>query len=133
MIGEGFQLYDTLNCLAESLLGEPSRAEHAWFEAAFSAYGLYPAGSDPDVALHRLITAAQPPRTGPERAWLWNALNAASLAVLPAMAGNREETAEALADAGRAVSMLPGGPEGYALAVILGEIRATAEQAGAVS
>lgn len=129
MPSETFRLYDTLNCCAiaidESESGCPGPAETAWLEASVTSADLFPPDSTSSGAIGVIIDASAPGRTGEYRAWLWNALDAASIAVLPAMEGDRETTALVLPDAEAATALLP--PDlRDAMTVILGEIRAMA-------
>jgi hypothetical protein len=87
-------LYDFLRCAAlaadEADAGRIPDAETAWQEASFAASGLFAPGSDAHAAVSVILDAASPACGGRGRAALWNALNAASLAVLAVTAQQRE-------------------------------------------
>lgn len=113
-----FALYDTLNCAAtaidEAESGRlapaptgPRMADAAWQAAVSASCGAFPAGSDAGKALSILTGAADPVHAGePGRALLWNALHAASPAILLAMAGDTRGTAMLLDGLDTAASML---------------------------
>jgi len=125
-----FALYDTLCCCAtavdEAESEQAARAETAWLEACMAAIGLFPAGSAADAAVGVLLAACQPASSRrPGHAALWNALDAASCAVLPAMAGDADCTRMLLPGAYAAAAVTA--PDlRAALTVILAEIEAMA-------
>lgn len=129
MTAESFRLYDTLNCAAtavdEAESGRRDRAETAWQEARKAAAGLFAEDGILSGALAEVLAAAAPEREGEYRGWLWNALSAVSLAVLPAMEGDPATTALCMLDADEAVLLLPADLRD-ALSVILGVVRAMA-------
>jgi hypothetical protein len=87
------RLLDLLACCAvavdEYASGRPALAEAAWLEASFVASGLFPYLSRPDRAAW-VITCASRPGRGGDRAVLWNALDAAAIAVSASLEGHRE-------------------------------------------
>lgn len=97
-----FGFYDTLNCAATAVnedgSGRPAQAQAAWEAASTSARDLFPSGTDTPGAIAAILAAARPSGSLLGKADLWNALNAAALAVLPAMAGDAPETALLLND-----------------------------------
>lgn len=132
MNAASFRLYDSLHCAAaaveESAAGRIAAAETAWLEALLCASGLFPAGSDLQRALGVIVEAARPAASGPARALLRNALDAASWAVLAAMTGDAAGTSIRLRDVHAAIALLPG-DTGFGFAVVAGEIRAAALEA----
>jgi hypothetical protein len=110
-----FDFYLMLN-FASSAISEAEEcddldaAETIWLEAHFAADDLFPVGSPANDAVRVILDAASPACTGGAgRMALWNALNAASFAVLPAMDRDPDLTPIALADA-RAAAQMDGLP-----------------------
>lgn len=133
MIARDFALYDVLNCAAtavdEAESGRPALAEAAWLAAGKAASGLFPSPSPENTAIRVIIEASRPDR-GPEgRAGLWNALDAASMAVLAAMDGRRELLGTILPSAHAAARQLTPAWQ-VAMTVILAQAQRMAAEAG---
>jgi hypothetical protein len=104
------RLYDVLNLAAAAIsrtcLGCPVDADAAWLQACNASDGLFPPGSAENDAVSVILCAAIPGREGSaERSLLFNALDAAAVAVLPAEAGDPDSTVIALRDATTAACM----------------------------
>lgn len=138
MTAESFQLYDFLDLCAtaidESESERPAQAETAWLEACIAESGLFSPGSQLAAAAAALIDASRPsPLRRPGHYTLWNALNAAAVAVLPAMEGDRETARLLLDGALAAASMLPRADWRDALGLLLTVVRTMANAGNEVS
>lgn len=140
MTAPDFRLYAVLESLTIAVdntqSGRVPEADASWREARATAAAMRPR-APLSHALGLLVAAADPSRDrGPDgvpvASALWNALDAASFAVLTAMEGDRRATVRALANAAITAELLPPALC-WALRVIRAETCRMAQAAGVTS